>query len=192
VQSFYTTIFKPKTIFMKKILFVICVVAFAACNNETKTTEQTKTDGTTAAEVKLPFELNSPYANWSIGSNENVAVSMNALKAFIDKDFDALASTIGDTLRIDFDNYQATLSRDSAMSFFRNARAGYGDIKLSMDDYVSVISADKKSEWVTLWYKQISTDAKGVVDSMNYVNDIRLVNGKMVQLNEKGSRFMKK
>jgi hypothetical protein len=177
---------------MKQFIAILCIgFALAACNSETKETKAAE-PAATAADVKLPFELREPYANWSIGSNENVASAMKGLKAFVDKDFDALAAVTGDTLRIDFDAFQATMSRDSAIAFFKNARTSYGDIKIIMDDYVSVISADKKSEWVTLWYKQVQTDAKGVVDSMNYINDIRLVNGKMVQLNEKGSRFMKK
>ena len=61
-----------------------------------------------------------------------------------------------------------------------------------MNHYVSVISADKKTEWVTLFYKQSCKDAKGVADSVNVVNDIRMENGKMVQLDEKVSHFQKK
>ena len=94
--------------------------------------------------------------------------------------------------RFQFDYYQAKLSRDSAMKFFADARNMYNDLVVTMGDYVSVISADKKTEWVTLWYKQNWKDAKGVADSMNVVNDIRMENGKMVQLDEKVSHYQKK
>jgi hypothetical protein len=54
-----------------------------------------------------------------------------------------------------------------------------------MDDWESVISSDKKSEWVTLWYKQTVTDKKGHIDSMSVVDDAKIVNGKIVVLDEK-------
>jgi hypothetical protein len=179
---------------MKQIFAFFCLaLAMAACNNaDTKTTEPATTEAAAAAEVTLPYTLSAPYKNWSIGSNENVAAAMAGLKAFVDKDYAALAAATGDSLQLDFDNYQAKLSRDSAMKFFSDARNMYNDLVVTMHDYVSVVSADKKYEWVTLWYKQSWKDAKGVADSVNVVNDIRMENGKMVQLDEKVSRFQKK
>jgi hypothetical protein len=181
---------------MKQFITLVCLgFALAACNNETKenkAADPATTDGTTAAEVKLPFALAGPYNNWTIGSTENVAAAMSALKAFVDKDFTAMAALTGDSLEVDFDNFQAKMSRDSAVAFFVGGRSMYNDLTVTMYDYVSVISADKKAEWVTLWYKQSWKDAKGVADSMNVVNDIRLVNGKMVELDEKTSHFQKK
>lgn len=179
---------------MKQLILLFGLLLFmTACNNaDNKTSTAATTDAAPAAELKLPYTLAEPYKNWSIGSNENVAAAMNGLKAFVDNDFATLASVIGDSLSLDFDLFQAKLSRDSALNFFKAGRPMYNDLKITMYDYVSVISADKKAEWVTLWYKQVWTDAKGVADSVNMVNDIRLENGKMVELNEKASRFMKK
>jgi hypothetical protein len=181
---------------MKQIFAFFCLLfALAACNNaEPKTAETTtpSSEAAAAAEVTLPYTLSAPYRNWSIGSNENVAAAMAGLKAFVDKDFTALAAATGDSIQLDFDYYQAKLSRDSAMKFFTDARKMYNDLAITMHDYVSVVSADKKMEWVTLWYTQSWKDAKGVADSMNVVNDIRMENGKMVQLDEKVSHFQKK
>jgi hypothetical protein len=180
---------------MKQIFVFFCVAfALSACNNaDTKTAETPATDAApAAADVSLPYTLSAPYKGWSIGSNENVAAAMAGLKAFVDKDFTALAAATGDSVQLDFDYYQAKLSRDSAMKFFTEARNMYNDLTVTMHDYVSVVSADKKMEWVTLWYKQSWKNAKGVADSVNVVNDIRMENGKMVQLDEKVSHFQKK
>lgn len=68
----------------------------------------------------------------------------------------------------------------------------YQELKVNMYDYVSVISGDKSEEWVTLWYKQLWKNEKGETDSINVVNDIKLKNGKMIELDEKSSRFMVK
>lgn len=54
-----------------------------------------------------------------------------------------LASLTGDSIHLDFDLYQAMLSRDSAKALFTNARSMYGDVTIITDDNVSVISAEK-------------------------------------------------
>jgi hypothetical protein len=56
------------------------------------------------------------------------------------------------------------------------------DIK--MEDWESVISKDKNEEYVTLWYKQINEDMNGKKDSFDLVNDLKLKNGKIIQLSE--------
>ena len=180
-----------------KHFFMVAAIPFLlmACNNADKdkaTSEPATTEDKTTTEVKLPFTLESPYKNWEMGSTENVVAAMNIMKAFVDNDVTALAAGIGDSVTFDFDYFQASLSRDSAMKFFAAERSKYSELKMNMYDYVSVISADKKSEWVTVWYKQSWKDTKGVADSMNVVDDIRLENGKMVELSEKVSHFMKK
>ena len=75
---------------------------------------------------------------------------------------------------------------------FTNIRNDYHDLVITMDDYVSVISADKKTEWVTLWYKQAWKDAKGKADSLNITDDCKIVNGKMAVLDEKIQHFQAK
>lgn len=181
---------------MRKLLLMACVaLLLASCADATKDEKKTdavKEETAPAAAVKLPFELARPYQNWQMGSTENVAAAMTGLKTFVDKDFTGLAAVTGDSLELVFDYLHIKLNRDSAVKFFMNERAKYSDIAITMYDYESVISADKNSEWVTLWYKQVTKDAKGVADSMNVVDDIRLKGGKMVELDEKVSHFPKK
>ena len=181
---------------MKQLMVITCLAfMMASCNDADKDKKDsglTKVEGVPIAEVNLPFPLMGPYRNWQIGSTENVAAAMNGLKTFIDKDYTAMAGTIGDSLYVDFDNYQAKLSHDSAMSMFTAMRPQYNDLKITMYDYISVISADKKDEWVTLWYKQWWKIDKGVADSMNVTDDIKLKNGKMIELDEKTSHFQAK
>ncbi len=178
---------------MKSFFAILCLaVAFTSCNNADNKTSEAKTEDKSTTEVKLPFTLENPYQNWAIGSTENVAAAMNTLKAYIDNDNAAFVAGIGDSITLDFDMFQATLSRDSAIKFFATGRTMYNDLTVTMYDYVSVISADKKTEWVTLWYKQNWKNEKGVADSMNVVNDIRLEKGKMVELSEKVSHYQKK
>lgn len=180
---------------MKQFIAIICLAAtVAACNNAPTTTATSGTDSTAAAskaagEVALPFKLDKPYKNWQIGSTENVAAAMGALKAFADKDFKALANGLGDSVALKFDYFHQTLSRDSTVAMFTAQRAMYNDYVITMYDYESVISADKKDEYVTMWYKQSWKDAKGVADSVSVVNDCKMKNGKMIELDEKVQHF---
>lgn len=174
---------------MKQVIVIICLgIALAACNNTSTTTAGTDSTGAatvkTESDVKLPFSLEKPYKGWQIGSTENVVTAMSALKTFADKDFTAMAGTIGDSLDVRFDYYQAKMSRDSAIKMFTAQRAIYNDLTINMYDYESVISADKKDEWVTIWYKQKWTNEKGVADSLAVINDIKMKDGKMIELDE--------
>lgn len=183
---------------MKQFIAIICLAtAVAGCNNASTTTttpgaDSAATANKTAAEVALPFKLAQPYKNWQLGSNENVVAAMGALKAFADKDFKALANGLGDSVELKFDYYHQTLSRDSTVAVFTAQRALYNDYVITMYDYESVISADKKDEYVTLWYKQSWKDAKGVADSVSVINDCKMKNGKMIELDEKVQHFPKK
>jgi hypothetical protein len=178
---------------MKQFIAIICLgVALASCNNtatDKKDSETTAAKVETGSNAKLPFPLQSPYKNWQMGSTENVVASMGALKAFVDKDFAALAALTGDSLEVRFDYYHATLSRDSAMKMFASQRPMYNDLTITMYDYESVISADKKDEWVTLWYKQAWKNDKGVADSLNIIDDCKMKDGKMIELDEKVQHF---
>ena len=169
---------------------------FAGCNNDSKKEETPAADApavaaSAATETKapLPYPLQKPYKDWQIGSHQNVVNAMAGLKAFADKDFAALEAVIGDSMEVTFDLMNEKMNKDSAMKMFTKMRGTYGDIKVIMYDYVPVISADKNDEWVTMWYKQIWQDSKGKWDSANIVDDCKMKNGKMIQLDEKMQRF---
>jgi hypothetical protein len=182
---------------MKQLLVIACLgFAVASCNNDDKNkttagTGETKT--VMATDVKLPFPLDKPYRGWQImENNDNTIAAMNSLKAFVDKDYTAVAASFGDSIDIKFDGYAAKLSRDSAVKMLTAQRPMYGDLTITMYDYESVISADKKDEYVTMWYKQAWKDDKGKADSLNIVDDCKMKNGKMIELDEKIQHFQAK
>jgi len=178
---------------MKKLLFIssIALLAISCNNNDTKdakTGDTTKMADTKMADAKIPempFPLSHPYANWQTGDPQHAVTVMKGLKAFETGDINACMEAFGDSVRIGFDYYQAKLSKDSLKATLKMQRAMYGSIKVKMDDWESVISADKKIEWVTLWYKEYNTDKKGNVDSLDVIDDAKIKNGKIVVLDEK-------
>jgi hypothetical protein len=139
--------------------------------------------------ISYAYKLEKPD-NWDIGSKENTAIAFNALKAFEDNKLDDCLSYFADTVRWRADYLDQSFSKDSLKSNMTRARNSFQTFTVKMSDFESVISKDKKDEWVTLWYTQIFTDQKtGKVDSLAMVNDLKIVNGKIVELNETMRHF---
>ena len=177
---------------MKKIFFYASVVLIAAsCNNQKKEGEVTYTDSTVKAinEPAKPapeyvYTLDHPYGDWQPGDANNTAIALNALKGFATNNIAASLTNFGDSVHIRMDNFDEKVSHDSLSTLLTTWRNNYSTIDIHMEDYLSVISKDKKDEWVTMWYKQINTDKKGKVDSVYCVDDIKLMNGKIIGLEE--------
>jgi hypothetical protein len=175
---------------MKKFLLIACTALFAtSCNNESKeekaATASENMSNAPSEKMDYPYTIDRPYPNWQIGDQMHVVTVMKGLKGFVDNDIAASAATFGDTVELRFDNYFAKVSNDSLKKIITAMRADYTSIKIKMGDWISVISSDKKDEWVTMWYDQVSIDKKGKKDSMAVVDDAKLVNGKVVILDEK-------
>jgi len=181
---------------MKRLLLIFAVGAIvSSCNNsDTKTTatggDTTKTTNAALADAKaslpeMPYKLDSAYKNWQTGDPQHAVTVMKGLQAYENGDIAACMNAFGDSVWVGFDYFHKTMSKDSLKAFFTQGRAMYSSMKVKMEDWESVISADKKSEWVTLWYKEYTTDKKGVTDSLDVINDAKMVNGKIVVLDEK-------
>ncbi|MBL0357692.1 MAG: hypothetical protein IPP72_12780 [Chitinophagaceae bacterium] len=181
---------------MKKLLIISCVALLAACNNAA-TTDAAKTDSTGAAAAPaekktlpdMPYTLAQPYQHWQIGDPQHAVTVMKGLKGYETGDIAACAASFGDSVSLRFDNYRARLSNDSLKAMFTHDRADIASMRVEMSDWESVISADKKEEWVTLWYKEVKTDKKGKTDSVSVVDDCKIENGKIVVLDEKIQHF---
>lgn len=176
---------------MKKTLLFAFVALFAfSCNSgENKTdTKAAESTGTTASSSAVkydyPYTLDREYQDWQPGDQQYVVNVMKSLKAWENNNMAECVSYFGDSVDLQFDYLRAVLPHDSLANFFSKGRNMYTSVTIKMDDWESVISKDKKNEWVTLWYKQVFTDKKGKTDSMSVINDLKIVNGKIVLLDE--------
>lgn len=180
---------------MKQLLFISCVVLLAACNNATTTDTKKDSTGTTVASAdkkpmpQMPYELGEPYKNWQTGDPQHAFTAMSGLKAFENGDITACAKTFGDSVELRFDGLRTKLSNDSLSKWLAGQRNSMSAYKITMGDWESVISEDKKEEWVTMWYKQVMTDKKGKMDSVSVVDDLKIENGKIVLLDEKTQHY---
>ncbi|MDZ4071618.1 MAG: hypothetical protein U1C70_07325 [Sediminibacterium sp.] len=167
---------------MRKLLTIaVMATIIFSCKNAEDKKEVT-------SDVTYPYSLEKPD-NWDIGSKENTLLVMNALKAFEDNKVEDCLSYFADTVRWRADYMDQTLSKDSLRVAMTNLRNSIQAVQVKMGDFESVISKDKKDEWVTLWYTEIVTDKTGKTDSLAMVNDIKVSKGKIVELNESVRHF---
>lgn len=175
---------------MKKTILIASVVIFAAaCNSggeaDKKGTDSSGNAGRNSTELVYPYKLDKGYRDWQPGDQKHAVTVMNSLKGFENGDLAACMAGFGDSVDIYFDNYREKMSHDSLSRFFAGQRAMYKSMRIDMQDWESVIAKDGKDEWVTLWYKELWTDQKGVTDSLAVIDDAKIVNGKIVLLDEK-------
>ena len=185
---------------MKQTLVIAFIVFFAfGCNDKSSTTDTKTTDTTTtntsasstepAENFDYPYKLDHPYRDWQPGDQQHAVNVMKSLKAYETGDINACVDQFGDSVSLKFDGYQARVGKDSLKAMFARSRGDLSDLKIYMQDWESVISKDKKTEYVTLWYKEITTDKKGKTDSLSIVDDLKIENGKIVELDQKIQHF---
>ncbi len=173
---------------MRKIL-TLCLLTYisVSCSNPAGK-ETAKADSAGAAKPVYAYTIDKPD-NWETGSSQNTAVALSALKAFESNKIDECLTYFADTVRWRADYMDAKLSKDSLKSIFVKSWNDMTSTKVTMHDFESVISKDKKDAYVTLWYVQSTTDKKGKTDSMAVINDLKIVNGKITELDESMRHF---
>lgn len=151
-----------------------------------KTTE--KTVSADSSKTNLVYTVKKPD-NWDMSNTKNVVVAFNALKGFEENKIDESLNFFGDSVLWKADYMETKLSKDSLRSIFKAMWNETASLKIDMHDFESVISKDKKDEFVTIWYYQTTTDKKGKTDSIAMINDMKIVNGKIVELDEYTRHF---
>jgi len=179
---------------MKRMLFIASIALFfAACNSSASKTEETAKTETTAPPAEtidyayLP--ANHPPDNWDRGDQKNIAMVLKSLKAWENGNVEESASYFADSVELGFDGFEKKVSHDTLLAMIKDLRKNISSVSIRMQDYESVISKDKKEEWVSLWYKEITTDNKGKTDSVFYMDDLKISNGKITVLDQKSRRY---
>ena len=177
---------------MKKLaLFFFAGIAFSSCNDQGAKTKEVVKDSTsvTTTTTPAPAAMNYPYTikqpdNWESGSPENTMVALSALKDFENGKVAESMTYFGDSVHLQFDGLDKTMPSDSLKALFTTFRNEMKSMEIRMDDWESVISKDKKEEWVTLWYRQKWENIKGKKDSADFVDDLKIRDGKIIRLDE--------
>lgn len=174
---------------MKKTIFAVAsALALVSCTDKNSATTSSSADSASAKKVDLVYTKQHPV-DWEWGSDENTQAAMNSLKAYENGNIDESIKYFADTVKLEFDNMDQRLPKDSIAAMFKQQRGSLKSMKVLMDDYESVRSKDGKSEYVSFWYKQITEDQAGKMDSIEVMNDLKMKDGKIVVLNEKTRHY---
>lgn len=184
---------KTKTKTMKNLskqflLLFLAGVLFISCNNGSNAKTESNNDTSNAAATATTQKMDYPYTidrpdNWDMGSQQNTYNALSALKAWENRNMDECMKYFADTVRVRFDGLDRKVSNDSLRSIISPDKMTKG-VVIKMEDWESVISKDKKDEYVTIWYTQYSEKMNGTKDSIDVINDIKMKDGKIIGLEE--------
>lgn len=170
----------------KTTLVFTAIVLCISCNDASKN-DVAKTDSTSSmpgGNVSLAYTTKD-VPDWERGSEENVAIAMNALKSFETNNFDGIRQHLADSVAFYTDYWEFKGTADSLISEMKKHRSTYSNITIKMEDYESVKSKKTGDEYVSLWYQETSSDNKGKTDSVFCMDDIKIQNGKIKSIDSK-------
>jgi hypothetical protein len=162
----------------KNLLLLIIPVLITACQ------QKAATDATAAASPKYPYTIKHPDY-WDMDtSHTNTMTALTALKSFEKLDTVTMKKCFADSIDFKYDNGEFKGTNAQLMKMGAEMSGMMKNLKIDMKDWESVVSKDKKEEWVTLWYTKHWTDAKGVNDSVEYIDDMAFKGGKIYKMDE--------
>jgi hypothetical protein len=169
---------------MKKMSLIAGVLFLAVACNAPAPVEQKVPEKAAINPADYPYTLEETYKDWQAGNQENAILVLKMVKAWETKNVVECASYFADTVMMNMDFFSGKMPNDSIRAFVESGYANNESIKVEMKDWESVVSADGKDEWVTLWYTQTLVDKDGKSETMNVVNDAKIENGKIAVFDE--------
>ena len=162
---------------MKKIISLLTVAAlFTACNNETKSSAAAPGGDSAAAisSVKLPYTPDYS-SSFKIGNPEYSAMILQgSWKDWENNTMDNMKSWVADTILAFHSDNVMTMGVDSLQARWKRGRAGYTSVIDSVHAVIPTYSTDKNENWVLVWAKEINTDTKGKIDTMELMETWRI------------------
>ena len=160
----------------------------AGCNNnESSTASEAKPDSSKPAITYAYTPEEMP--NWEMGNPEHVAFVLNALKKYETGKVDELREFFADSVTVADDGFEFNGTRDSLISLFKKDWAKTESISIEMHDWEVVHGKENKEDWVSLWYKSVWKGKDGKVDSAMYMDDLKIVDGKIRVIDTKKRRY---
>lgn len=158
---------------MRKIYLFTTIAFLTACTSgadkSTTTAEAPKASDSTTSE-KQPA-LNYPYtadysSDFEIGDPKNAQTLLELYKNWDNNTLNNSKSAFADNDTMYFsDGNMFAGSRDSLIALANKIRGQMGTVVDSVHAWVALKSKNKNEQWVSIWTREISTNAKGVKKS---------------------------
>src|SRR6266496_141752 len=160
---------------MKKIFLLVAGAAlFTACNNETKSS--TAAGDTTAVKSSAPLPYTASYSSsFKMGNPEYSALILQgSWKDWENNTMDNMKSWVADTIVAFHSDNSMVNGIDSLQARWKRGRAGYTSVIDTVHSVVPLYSTDKNENWVLVWAKEINTDVKGKIDTVELMETWRI------------------
>lgn len=155
---------------MRKIFLFTTIVLLTACTSsaDKSTTEAPKaSDSTSEKQPGHTYPFTADYSSdFEIGDEKNVQTLLDLYKNWDNNTLDNSKSAFADNDTMYFsDGSMFAGSRDSLFIVANKMRGQMGTVVDSVHAWVPLRSKDKKEEWVSIWTRETTTNAKGVKKS---------------------------
>jgi hypothetical protein len=172
------------------LLAALFTVILLSCNSESKPSVA-KTD-TAMAKEPVIYPFTPKYTlKWQPGDEKNALMVLNCLKNYVAGDMKGTFADFADTVDFYSDYFHFSGRKDSLVSIIAAERNELASVSKVFDTWLTAYYPEKDDNWVTLWYTEITTDKKGKTDSLVYVDDVLIKNGKIREYDEKIRHFPK-
>lgn len=152
---------------MRKIYLFTAIAFLGACNSNADKSSKMETEKAADSSMAKTESLTYPYtpdysSNFEIGDPKNAQTLLELYRNFDNNTLDNSKSAFADNDTMYFSNGGMFAgSRDSLFAIANKMRGQMGTVVDSVHAWVALRSKDKKDEWVLIWSREISTDAKG-------------------------------
>ena len=154
---------------MRKIFLFTAIAFLAACNSNADKSPKMETETGKAADSgsakteNISYPYTADYSSdFEIGDPKNAQTLLQLYKDFDNNTLDNSKSAFADNDTMYFaSGGMFAGSRDSLFAIAGKMRSQMGSVVDSVHAWVALRSKDKKDEWVLIWSREISTDAKG-------------------------------
>jgi hypothetical protein len=151
---------------MRKIPFFVAITFLAACNSNTN---QPKTEAAKDSTSAVPKQENLTYpytadysSDFEIGDAKNAQTLLQLYKDFDNNTLDNSKNSFAEVDTMIFaDGNMYVGSRDSLIALATKSRGRMGSVVDSVHAWIPLRSKDRNEDWVVIWSREISTDAKG-------------------------------
>jgi hypothetical protein len=173
----------------QSLLFIFLSVVFFGCGSEPKQ-DQPKTDSAAAKKGPLVYPFTAKYSlNWQPGDEKNAVLALTAFKKYVDGDVKGCFEYFADSIQFIADKFYFKGKKDSLVAMMTPMRAELASMSVQPDTWLTTYYPDKDDTWVTVWSTQKWTDKKGKMDSIYFVDDILIKDGKIAEVDEKQRQY---
>lgn len=157
---------------MRKIYLFTTIAFLTACTSSadktTTTAEAPKaSDSTAEKQPKLTYPYTADYSSdFEMGDAKNAQTLLELYKNWDNNTLNNSKSAFADNDTMYFaDGNMFAGSRDSFFVIANKMRGQMGSVVDSIHAWVPLRTSDKNEQWVAIWAREISTNAKGVKKS---------------------------